>query len=195
MVLDDDDPDLADYQSAIGRLFTNFPVHFEVGPRLRLAGSLNSVCRRTAQNYKIVGFMGDDHRPRSHGWDARFVECLSGGGPGLVYGNDLLVGAAFPTAVAMTSDIPQALGYLCPPGLTHLNLDLVWRDWGQAINRITYLPDVIIEHVHPAANKAAVDDRYEEVNSREMVSADGLAYEAYKAGPFKIDAEKLRALL
>ena len=74
--------------------------------------------------------MGDDHRPRPAAmpWDARIRECLSGG-PGIVYGNDLLQGEKMATAVAMTSDIVTTLGYMCPPAMVHLCVDLVWVAW------------------------------------------------------------------
>lgn len=188
--VDSDDPTVEDYVYEFERL----GMDFHIGPRLRLAGTLNARVATYAPEFKAIGFMGDDHRTRTKGWDHRFAECLSGGA-GVVYGNDLLVGAKFPTAVVMTSDIPLALGYMCPPGFTHLCLDLVWRDWGEGMGRITYLPDVVIEHMHPANGKAALDERYVEVNSTEMVSADSAAYYAYRDnGALTADLIKLKEL-
>jgi hypothetical protein len=138
--------------------------------------------------------LGDDHRPRSTGWDQRFCECLSSG-PRIVYGNDLLQGEKMPTAVAMTSDVVTALGYFAPPTMQHLCVDLVWLELGRAIDRITYLPDVIVEHVHPALGKAPMDAGYEDANSAERISADSAAYFAYMAGQFHDDVAKLKALL
>lgn len=192
--LDEDDPTLDEYRSheidAIGAGF-----FYHINPRLRLAGTLNHIVNQysASKDFTAIGFMGDDHRPRTKGWDQRFAETLSGGA-GVVYGNDLLVGDRFPTAVAMTADIPATLGYFCPPGFVHLCLDLVWKDWGEGMGRITYLDDVVIEHMHPANGKAKLDDRYAEVNSTEMVSADTTAYFAYKADFLESDLEKLRQL-
>lgn len=197
--VDSDDPCRRDYEDAF-RLRTDhdeempFVTLLFVGKRLRLAGTLNMLCSRVGEDFSAIGFMGDDHRPRTKGWDERFAECLSGGS-GIVYGNDLLVGDKFPTAVMMTADIPLKLGYFCPPGLVHLCLDLVWKDWGVGMERITYLGDVVIEHMHPANGKAALDAGYEECNSGEQVSADTEAYFAYKATQFAEDVEKLRGLL
>lgn len=187
--VDDDDPTVSEYLSHASSAYA---IH--VGPRLRLAGTLNQAVAEVAPQFEGVVFMGDDHRPRTYQWDARFAECLSGG-PGICYGNDLLMGAAMPTAVAMTSDIPLALGYFCPPGFTHLCLDLVWLDWGRGMDRITYLADVIVEHMHPANGKANLDAGYEEVNSQAMVQADTTAYFAYKADVLDADVAKLRNLL
>jgi hypothetical protein len=167
------------------------------GPRKRLCGSLNAAALTHAADYRYLAFMGDDHRPRPAAmpWDARIRECLSAG-PGLVYGNDLLQGEEMPTAVAMTSDIVRTLGYMAPPTLTHLCLDLVWRDWGRGTGRITYLHDMVIEHLHPAAGKAKLDAGYEECNSEQQVTADATAYYAYRdGGGLAADLDRLRALI
>lgn len=213
--VDDDDPCLDAYQAEKAKKveYRDFIVDLVVGPRLRLAGTLNKAAASQANDFsgfartddgeevpftspaaKAIGFMGDDHRPRTKGWDQRFAECLSGGA-GVVYGNDLLVGARFPSAVCMTSDIPRTLGYFCPPGFTHLCLDLVWKDWGDGMGRITYLDDVVIEHMHPANGKSQLDAGYTEVNSHEMVAADSAAYFDYRDNHLPADLEKLRQLL
>lgn len=197
--LDDDDPALDAYveigTQVIDRRDKPFRTCWRIAERLRMVGTLNAAATAMATEYRILGFMGDDHRPRTAGWDRRFVECLSGGGPGIVYGNDLLVGEAMPTAVAMTSDIVRTLGYMAPPSLVHLCIDLVWKDWGEGLGRITYLPDVIIEHMHPANSKADMDAGYEDANSVERVSADSAAYYAYRDdGGLQADLDKLKAL-
>jgi len=191
--VDKDDIQRSWYEAAVESIPSFFCRSFsiDVGPRLRLCGSLNKAALANVDNYKVLAFMGDDHRPRSAGWDRRFVECLSAG-PGIVYGNDLLQGERLPTAVAMTSDIVKTLGYFAPPSLTHLNLDVVWKEWGRGMRRITYLHDVIIEHMHPSVGKAAGDALYDECNSAEQNRADNEAYAKYKAaGHMEHDISKL----
>lgn len=194
--VDDDDPELDAYEEQ-GKAAVEAGMHpfWHIGKRLRLCGTLNQVAVKMAPRYQFLAFLGDDHRPGTAGWDERFRICLSGG-PGIVYGNDLLMGETMPTAVAMTSDIVTTLGYMAPPALVHLCLDLVWLDWGNGMGRITYLPDVIIEHLHPAAGKASLDQGYEECNSPEQVSVDAQAYYAYRDdGGLDTDLGKLRALI
>lgn len=193
IAVDRDDPTLDAYRAACD----SYGVEYRVGERLRCVGTLNEVTREVldANRATAIGFMGDDHRPRTPGWDQRFMDTLAGGGPGIVYGNDLLVGDRFPTAGVLTRDIPDTLGYLVPPILTHLNFDVIWKNWGDALGRITYLDDVIIEHMHPAAGKARLDKGYLSVNNDEMVRVDGEAYTLYMAGGFESDVAKLKALL
>ena len=195
--VDTDDPELAAYKKHAAALKADSRVRFTFGKRRRLVGTLNQQAVKAAKTYRFLAFMGDDHRPRraEMPWDERIRVCLSGG-PGIVYGNDLLQGEKMATAVAMTSDIVQTLGYMCPAVLEHLCADLVWVDWGVGMQRITYLDDVIIEHLHPAAGKAPSDPGYEEVNSEQQVSKDAAAYYAYRdEGGLAADLEKLRKLV
>ncbi|WP_097982804.1 glycosyltransferase family 2 protein [Streptomyces sp. f150] len=194
--VDTDDPELSGYKAEATKLKSDSRFRFIYGKRLRLCGTLNQQAVKAAKRYRYLAFMGDDHRPRPAAmpWDARIRECLSGG-PGIVYGNDLLQGEKMATAVAMTSDIVTTLGYMAPPMLVHLCLDLVWVEWGKAMQRITYLDDMVIEHLHPAVGKAATDSGYEEANSAERVESDSKAYHAYMQGEFEADADKLRALV
>ncbi|MEU5900573.1 glycosyltransferase family 2 protein [Streptomyces venezuelae] len=195
--VDNDDPELDAYKREAAKFMKGGQVRFVFGKRLRLVGTLNAQAVKAAKKYRYLAFMGDDHRPRpaAVAWDARIRECLSGG-PGIVYGNDLLQGEAMATAVAMTSDIVDTLGYMAPPALVHLCVDLCWVDWGRGMGRITYLDDMVIEHLHPANGKAVVDQGYQECNSPEQVSADSAAYYDYRNnGGLEADLDKLRKLV
>ncbi|ANZ35222.1 hypothetical protein BBK82_03190 [Lentzea guizhouensis] len=201
IALDDDDPALSEYLTIKPEMeWPPAPVHpprWISQSRLRLAGTLNALAVAEAQGgrHKAIGFMGDDHRPRTRGWDAAFSTALADLGTGVVYGNDLIQGAALPTAVAMTADVIAALGYMVPPGLVHLYLDNAWLSIGEGIGRIRYLPEVVIEHMHPLAGKAPQDDGYREVNSEQQYLADRKSYEDWVNGGLDQDLAKLRALL
>jgi len=195
--VDTDDPELAAYKKHAAELKPDSRVRFTFGKRRRLVGTLNQQAVKAAKTYRFLAFLGDDHRPRAATipWDERIRICLSGG-PGIVYGNDLLQGEKMATAVAMTSDIVQTLGYMAPPAMVHLCVDLVWVDWGKGMQRITYLDDMVIEHLHPAAGKADIDAGYEEANSSERASEDAAAYYDYRDnGGLDADLAKLRKLI
>jgi hypothetical protein len=125
--------------------------------------------------------MGDDHRPRTRGWDTAYMQELGRLGTGLVYGNDLIQGQALPTQVAMTSDIVLATGHMVPPGIVHLWIDNAWLAIGNALGAITYLPDVVVEHQHPIAGKAAWDAGYAECNTDALMDADRAVFEQWQA--------------
>jgi hypothetical protein len=191
VVVDDDDPELPAYR----RLDVNVRVHASAGSR-GIVPVLNAAAAACVRTYRMVGFAGDDHRPRTPKWDARMAEALDDLGTGIVYGDDLLRGEALPTAVAMTSDIVHTVGYMAPPTLRHLFVDNVWADWGRAIARLRYLPDVVIEHLHPAIGKGAWDELYRELNADASYTRDREAYNGYHAsGWFDGDVAKLRKLI
>jgi hypothetical protein len=191
VVVDDDDEMLERYEL----LMETAPswVSLEVTPRKRLGPTLNEYAVKAAPLYDILGFMGDDHRPRTHGWDRRFAASIAHmGGVGVVYGNDLFQGPNLPTAVWMSSCIVETLGFMVPPGILHLFADNFWRDMGNEIGRLTYISDVVIEHMHPQAGKSDWDPGYVEVNSGAVWSGDEQTYNEYKHHRFAEDMAKIK---
>ncbi len=186
--VDDDDP--SDY----GPLIANDRVHVHVGGNSTMVEALNATASVYAPDAFALGFLGDDHCPRTYGWDRAYLDALRDLGTGIVYGNDLLQGHRLPTQCAMTSDIVRALGYMCPPALRHLFVDNYWRDLGKAAECLRYLPKVTIEHRHPLAGKSAWDDGYERVNAPEIAHHDREAYEAYVSDGLDADVAKVQAL-
>jgi hypothetical protein len=138
--------------------------------------------------------MGDDHRPRHIGWDESYLEALRER-PGMVYGNDLIQGAHLPTQIAMSASVVRALGHMAPPTLTHLYVDNYWLALGRAAGCITYLPDVVIEHMHPVAGKAAVDEGYSRVNAPEMYERDSAAFADYLRDNLAREVDLVKAAL
>jgi hypothetical protein len=182
VLVDDDDPELAGYEA--------LDVPLVVGPRQRIGPLLNEQAMKVADRYDVIGFMGDDHVPRTAGWDARIVEASTPWS--VVYGNDLFQGENMPTAVFMGSQLIRELGYFNPPGLDHLFLDNGWRHYGKALGTLTYLPDVVIEHVHYMANKVEMDGLYREVNSSHMYHHDRDAFHVWLADRAPADLARVR---
>lgn len=181
--VDDDDPALDDY--------LKIDAEFVVGENLPFGPKLNQQAALSAADYRITGFMGDDHVPRTKHWDAIIAESLQS--VGVTYGNDLLQGAAIPTAVFMTSNIPLALGYFCAPGITHMFIDNAWKDWGERSGCLTYLSDVVIEHLHHVNGKAEMDDLYQKCGA--LMGSDQQHYMEYCASRRDDDIEKIRGLM
>jgi hypothetical protein len=208
--VDHDDPELDGYSA----LISNGPVDLCIGNNSSMVSALNYAAalatytpprpyvRRPGHHNDnpsgplpfAVGFMGDDHRPRTVGWDQAYLDVLRELGTGIVYGNDLYQGEKLPTQCAMTADIVRALGFMAPPMLRHMYVDNFWRDLGTAAGCIRYLPDVVVEHMHPAAGKAAVDPGYERVNDPGVFAVDARAYASYRASGMPADVAKVREL-
>jgi hypothetical protein len=65
------------------------------------------------------------------------------------------------------------------PGCIHLFFDNFVKQLGIDIGVLKYLPDVIIEHLHPVAGKAEMDEGYARVNQPKWYEEDLLTLQKY----------------
>lgn len=130
--------------------------------------------------YAYFGFLGDDHLPRTIYWDYFLMLAIPFPRNGIAYGNDLFQGENLPTGCLMNREIIDRLGGMTPPGFKHLYIDNFWKDLGRDIGGLYYKNEVIIEHLHPMAQKSEMDEGYARVNAVEMYKQDLATYEAYK---------------
>lgn len=187
IVLDEDDPDRDDYAEALSSRQEDYRVTVLPG-RTRIGPLLNRLAPRRAPHYEGVGFMGDDHRPRTKGWDARIAEAI--GRFAVVYGNDKVQGEALPTSVMLSSDLVLAMGGMCVAGMMHMYLDNFWRDLGTALGTLRYLKDVEIEHVHPVTGAVEWDSTYRE--AAQVMELDRVVYETFRVHEFGELIERIR---
>jgi hypothetical protein len=178
IVIDNDDPKWNEY--AKSENYKKLPADNKTGG---CAKSLNTgavllldITKYPLYDYFV--FMGDDHLPRTPGWDKAFIQAL-GTNTGIVYGDDLLQGANLPTAYGMTRDLVNELRGMTFPGCVHLFFDNFVKQLGLDLEYLKYLPDVIIEHMHPVAGKAEMDEGYERVNQPKWYEKDLLTLQRY----------------
>jgi hypothetical protein len=94
----------------------------------------------------------------------------------------------------MTADIVKALNGMTPESFAHLYVDDFWLRLGQDLNAIRYLPETVIEHLHPMAGKSEWDAGYQETNSTESYSADLQTFKTFIASDdYHQLLERLRA--
>lgn len=198
LAVDRDDPEFGRYleMPAHAPRFGYAPdAPFVMGLDVHQTGNLtratNSAAARFWHRPVILGHVGDDHRFRTPGWDDRIAEVLAE--PGIAYGDDLLQGEELPTAVFMSAEIPRALGWFALPACTHSHIDNAWKRIGQELGTLHYLPDVVIEHMHPAAGKAPRDRGYVLAGRAGVI--DGPAYEAWVQGGMADDLSRVRGAL
>lgn len=190
--VDQDDPTLEQYKVVQDEYDFQLWVSQE---RKRFAATVNYIAQHSYEEYKYLAWMGDDHLPRTKNWDKRYRDVLEYLKVGVVYGNDLIMGEAIATELAFTSNIVEALGYAIPPGFVHLFVDNYFMELGKSINALQYLPDVIVEHLHPTVGNAQEDQTYREANSPENWTNDERRFREYVSNELPKDAEKLAGLL
>lgn len=188
-VVDEDDPSLKDYVTMVEDMVD---LRIDLVPRGE-SGSMNKALNFAAMRWKdranVIGFIGDDHRFRTKGWDRVIGQVMADQGGGFVYGNDLFQGEALPTAVFISSKIVNALGWFGPPKCKHLYLDNTWKLLGDRADCLYYLPDVVIEHMHPAAGKGEWDANHVRVNATEIYDHDRVAFEEWLNDGVEHDVE------
>ena len=182
LAVDRDDPCVNDYRALT---FPDFGVAVtlvtlapeETGNLVR---ATNTIAMRIAHEDPdaIIGNFGDDHFCRTRNWDRRITETLVE--PGIAYGDDLLQGEMLPTAPFVSASIVNALGWYFLPSLTHMYVDNALKRVGQALGAYHYLPDVVIEHLHPGAGKAELDEGY--LRADASTEADRDAYHRWRYG-------------
>lgn len=151
--------------------------HEQLVPKLNKAAHYLCVTRQP----RHIGFMGDDHRPRTQGWARMYREALDELGTGIVSCPDGYRPDDLPTQWTMTADIVGALdGRMVPAPVEHLYCDDAIRDLGKAADCYRYLSDCLIEHVHPVAGKTATDEQYDRVNGRDQYRRDRPGYRTWK---------------
>lgn len=155
-----------------------------------VTGWINVLAVPRARQYRAIGHFGDDCVPRTTGWDVTFMEALEK--TPFAFGNDLEISqrrpGSLPTHIFMRSKVVQKLGYMGPPSIRHMYVDLSWLAWGEAAG-ITYLHDVIIEHMHFLEGKAPVDASYQ--LSRQGINEGLAALQKYVAAKLDRDIRKL----
>jgi hypothetical protein len=196
VALDLDDPALPGYEAA-PRLLTGNGVSYFKGQRIGLGASTNLVADLKHGDYRALASLGDDHMPRTQGWDRLLLKALDDiGGEGIAYGDDLHQGSRLPTAPVISAGIVEALGWMCEPSLRHFCVDAVWRDLGEQAGCLRYAPDVVIEHMHPHAGKGPRDATYLEVGETSgRLEPDSGAYQAWRRERMAADVAKVRAVM
>jgi len=186
IAVDDNDPMLGHYREVA-------KVHPDIARVETVTGgwmvaALNEAARSVVSDRDVtaVGFFGDDHRPRTPGWDASYLSALNRMGAGIVYGDDLLQHEFVPTQCAMSAEIIRRLGWMAHPGLKHMYVDTLWRDMADVAGKRAYLPDVIVEHLHYINGKAQEDEHYRRVNAQSVFADDERVFRAlHSSGQIK----------
>jgi hypothetical protein len=153
---------------------------------------LNYWTRIFKNDYDYFAFMGDDHRPRTIGWDKALAKVIDMGAD-VAYGDDLFRGKDLATAGVIASRIVRAFDGMAPDCLQHLYIDNFWMQVASDLKSLYYCGDVIIEHLHYINGKAVKDELYAAINAPERYQIDGERYKAYIASDeYKAIIDSLR---
>ena len=182
---DDDDSELTGYEdlaAAIRVIWPGRTLWFR-GPRRSMGAWTNWIAGHPrAARYSYLASFGDDHVPCTDGWDEALTAVIEGtGGTGIAWGDDKHQHENLPTAPVISADIAHVLGWIVLPGVSSKFCDNAWRDLADLAGCRVYVPQVVIEHVHPDAGKAGMDDTYRDGNA--YWAGDEAVYLAWGRSP------------
>lgn len=193
-VVDADDPEVEGYREVFREFPKLWPMQIPTWeplvPKLNWAAKV----RAEEDQHFAIAFAGDDHLPRTQGWAQQYLSALWQMRTGMVYGDDGYQGAKLSTEWAVTADVVRELGRMVPAPVDHLFCDNAMMDLFGGAGALRHLPEVRIEHMHPAAGKGASDDQYVKVNSRMQYSADGKTYQGWRKLDLPSQIEIIRKL-
>lgn len=153
---------------------------------------LNNGYAHILGEYDAVMFGADDVRWRTNGWAKMFLDALIESNGGVVFGNDLIHGEELPTHWCVSDQLIQAVGYFALPQLRHICVDVFWKDVGNRLGKLKYLPDVVVEHLHFSVEKSAYDSVYKENNNHGSYHADVDTYDAYATHVLPHEIERIK---
>jgi hypothetical protein len=152
-----------------------------------------AIAEKIGADSAVVGFIGDDHRFRTEGWDAAIEDFLETH-PGIAYADDLFQRERLPTNWFVSRPIVDAFG-MGLPALKHLYIDDYWKALGSAAGCFYYMPELVIEHMHPLAGKGEWDDGYRRVNDPSVYTGDGKVFHDWVERDMDHDVERLKAII
>ncbi|HTQ88668.1 MAG TPA: hypothetical protein VMK84_04165 [Streptosporangiaceae bacterium] len=188
--VDADDPALEDYQKVFAQHAADGD-GLSVGARLTLTGWTNKIAVKQAGEYRCLASFGDDHVPRTPGFDRALVTACTQDGPAVAYPWDGMR-EDIPEAPVVDSRIVQALGWFLNPALDHYFVDDTLGALGRGAGCLHFLRAVAVDHVHPNMGTAAGDTTYQQSSAK--IPADKGAYQAWRAGRMAADVAAVKAL-
>jgi hypothetical protein len=125
---------------------------------LGVCGVFNHVLRAWSDE-PWYGFISDDSIVRTMAFDRPLI--AAAGRAGFANSADgWQAHQRMHGAIVFGGDLLRALGWWAPPGLIHCFVDDAWEHIGRALGNWVHLPQVMVEHLHPANAKATSDTTY-----------------------------------
>jgi hypothetical protein len=192
IALDDDDPALEKSLEAAQGWMRSDGDFVRTGPRRTMIAWTNEIALEMAGEYRYLATFGDDHVPRTRGFDRGLCGAIDDmGGTGFSYPWDG-IREDIPEACVVSSDIVLALGWMMEPSMNHFYADNILGDLGKGAGCIRFLRGVNVEHLNAVTRPEVTDDVYR--NNMRSFEHDKAAYETWRAERMEQDVAIVREL-
>jgi len=191
--LNEDDPKINDYKVRTGLVVT-----VRRGPRKYIAEVYNEYSRM--YDFDYYANLNDDHLFITPKWDEKLIEICEtkGNGWGIACAADKLTNwntHPHPSGCVISGKMTRVLGWIAAPGTRHIGIDVIQGRICQAINRLFFAPEIVIEHRHWVNGMRPFDDNYRWVYGKEEQTHGDNAVRDYLYGQFNSDVAKLKAAM
>jgi len=161
--ISNDDPKLEEYQMLMDE-YIDKDVEVEVGERKFMPAVLNYFSTEKYPNLPYYNEVNDDHVFRTSQWDQKLIDAIEkhNNGWSVAYGKT----RNLPSAVMMAGKLLRAQEYFFSPVFKHTYVDNQLQTLGRELNLLIHVPEVNIEHMHPAWDTANDDENYKWVNAQ-----------------------------
>jgi hypothetical protein len=166
-------------------------INYCVPTGISLMQKINVHALDIASKYKYVGFIGDDIVFKTP-FESTVIENLLAFDYGMVYGNDLVWDGKLATHPFVTSNAITAVGFFGCPAVQHNYFDNYWQTIFGILNKTNYLPEIIMEHIHPIVDKEQRDDIYNDIINK--LDSDGIKFKVYMMAHLDDDLNKIKAI-
>ncbi len=164
-----------------------------VGPRVFLSVAWNILASQAT--HEIYSPIGDDARFRTQNWDTKIKAVFNEYPDKIVhvYAKDGIQNKKLGTQAFVHRNWITTTGYLLPPYFFSDFTDTWLTEVGKRIKRSRYLPDVFVEHLHPAGGHVELDKTHKE----RLARINPLSLKLFGKLKFlrKEDAKKLKAFI
>lgn len=108
------------------------------------------------------GYTQDDCFPRTTGWDQKLIK--SAGIDGMAFGDDGILSGKWATSWVIGGDLQREMideiGGIMLPGIKSLYADNFYSEYARRRNKLHYLPEVKMTHMHFSNGLADYDKTY-----------------------------------
>jgi len=186
--IDTDDPCLSQYLDLFGNEHA-----FYLLERMTITEIFNKVALELEPSYEVYHTANDDFIYRTQNFDQLIMDSIDTHGSGVHYGNDGHWGADMAVAPFITADMVKAVGWLQMPKLKHLCNDTIWTFLGFRGRFLYYIPEILIDHIHPETRNIPKDEVTKRVNSPYVYEWDYKQFAMWKMTRMEIDLGKCLA--
>jgi hypothetical protein len=183
-------------EACVRDLCEKFPhIKSVIGERIILSQMWNK-CWEVASG-EIFHHAGDDILYKTKNWDEIVISEFNKVDDKIlfVYGRDGIVDSdKLGTHGFVHKNWTDTVGYFVPPYFSADYNDTWLTDLAKKINRLVYLPELFIEHMHFSVGKSKLDDTYQEARRRRKRDKVRAMYRE-KEWEREQDADKLREFI